>query len=122
MHQRIGKRNTVYLEEGWVICKNYEEFVNTLITKGLPDFVSFDHDLADEHIYFFFENGGHDNPPDSQSHTFKEPTGYDCAKALISYCLNEGSMLPEFAVHSMNPGGSENIKSILESFKRLQET
>ena len=42
---------------------NYEEFVEYLERKGLPDFISFDHDLGED------------------------LSGYDCAKYLVDYCL-----------------------------------
>lgn len=48
MRSRIGKWNAVYLEQ-WEIARNYEEFVNLIKSKGIPNIVSFDHDLAKEH-------------------------------------------------------------------------
>jgi hypothetical protein len=46
---------------------------------------------------------------------FKEKTGYDCAKWLCNYCIDNGIPLPEYYVHSMNPVGRENIKFYLDS-------
>ena len=33
----------------WVIVKNYEEFVDTILESGLPEIISFDHDLSQNH-------------------------------------------------------------------------
>ena len=36
-------------EVEWTVVRNYDDFVNTIIDKGVPTRISFDHDLADEH-------------------------------------------------------------------------
>jgi len=105
MHQRIGKKNPIYLEKDWVICRNFGCFKATIEDMGLPDFISFDHDLADEHYYDAI-NGF---PRDLAT----EKTGYECAKWLVEYCVKKGLKIPEFAVHSMNPVGAERIFSLL---------
>ena len=46
----------------WVIVRDFYQFVNYINKYGLPTFISFDHDLGFEHIRYFFENGGHENP------------------------------------------------------------
>jgi hypothetical protein len=50
---------------------------------------------------------------------------YDCAKWLINYCIDNKKELPaEILIHSMNPVGSANIKSLFDSyykFKKLPE-
>lgn len=90
----------------WV--KNKFEFMRHLDLHGLPDAVSFDHDLADEH-YLPESWGSYDG--------YKEETGLDCAKYLINYCLEKNKDLPTCYVHSQNPIGSENILLLLDSFK-----
>ena len=35
--------------EGWEIVRNYDDFVKWIEENGLPDIVSFDHDLAEVH-------------------------------------------------------------------------
>ena len=43
--------------EGWVIVRTYDEFVNWITKNGLPEEVSFDHDLAEiNHHINFLEN------------------------------------------------------------------
>jgi hypothetical protein len=104
--------------EGWDIVRTYDDFVNWITNNGLPDEISFDHDLSREHTKFFFDNGGHDNPPDPQQKEFNEKTGYDSAKWLCDYCLTNGLPIPEWNVHSANPVGSENIRGLLKNFEK----
>ena len=80
----------------WV--KSYYEFVEYITNYGLPDAIGFDHDLADE------------SP--------NEKTGYDAAKFLVEYCLENNADLPEFESQSSNPAGRENILNLLNNFKR----
>lgn len=120
MHQRIGKMNPIYLEKDWVIVKDHDAFVKHITKYGLPEIVSFDHDLADEH---YATEANWDNYTEwVESQKFKEKTGYDCAKWLIDYCMEHNQNLPFFIVHSMNPSGTENILSLLTNFKNFQES
>jgi hypothetical protein len=84
----------------WVIVRNYNEFVDMVNEMGMPNMVSFDHDLAD-------------------INNDKEKTGFDAAKWLVDYCMDNDVKLPNYQVHSANPVGKENIKSYLENFSRF---
>lgn len=77
----------------WV--KNYEAFVEHIETKGLPDLVCFDNDLAEE----------------------KE--GYDCAKYLVNYCMNMGLPAPRFICQSSNRPAVENITALLNNYNKF---
>lgn len=83
----IGKN----VELNWV--KNHDEFKKWISENGLPDAICFDHDLG-ENI----------------------PTGYDCARWLVDYCLDNQCLPPLWACQSANPVGSENINKLLTSF------
>jgi sulfur relay (sulfurtransferase) DsrF/TusC family protein len=53
---------------------------------------------------------------------YEEKTGYHCAKWLIDYCLDNKSLIPKtitILVHSMNPIGSRNIKSLFDTYKKI---
>lgn len=91
--------------EEWDIVRNYKEFVEHINLVGLPDIISFDHDLADHLL-------------DKDRNILSEKTGYDCAKWLIEYCMDNNEELPKFIVHSMNPVGTKNIKDLLNNFKQ----
>lgn len=71
---------------------SYREFVDFISTHGLPDFISFDHDLG------------------------MGETGFECAKFLVNYCIDHNLKLPDYKVHSQNPVGKENIEKLLEHF------
>ena len=105
IHAYHYTRQDIFLRNDWYIVRNYKQFINRILENGLPDMISFDHDLADEHYL----------QPDSQQ--FVEKTGYDCAKWLVEYCMDNGTDLPQFYSHSMNPVGKENIESFLRNFK-----
>jgi hypothetical protein len=120
---RMGSKNLpeysdLYENQEWVVVRSYGDFVNYITEHGLPKLVSFDHDLGIEHIKYYFDNGGHDNPPDPMNADFEEKTGYDCAKWLVDYCIDNQANLPDYLVHSANPIGKKNIESYLENFKK----
>lgn len=91
----------------WI--KNYKRFVGWIKKNGLPDAICFDHDLSDfsfDIIGFVF----HKSP------LRKERTGYDCAKWLVNYCLENNFALPKWNVQSSNEPGKKNINGILLSY------
>jgi len=102
----------------WEIARNYDDFARIVTAKGLPAYVSFDHDLADEH----YRKSMYDPDKHYSNYytdgTFKEKTGHECAKWLIDYCIERNLSFPGYQVHSLNPIGKENIISLVESFKR----
>ena len=108
---RKGVDCKIYHKE-WHIVRSYIQFINWINKNGLPDFISFDHDLADvfelkEELpieqWFDFDNN-------------REYTGMDCAKWLVNYCLDNNKSLPRFVVHSANPSGMANIEGLLNNF------
>lgn len=117
----------------WEVVRNYDEFVETITSHGVPKFVTFDHDLADEHYKvmsqevaahdkkFTFWMPGDDEEFEGLNMTFdygSEKTGYDCAKWLVDYCADNGKKFPEYQVHSMNPVGSKRIRDYIENAKK----
>lgn len=81
----------------FIHLKNYNEFKDFISTHGLPNFISFDQDLG------------------------LGKTGYDGAKFLVEYCLDNNLELPDYKVHSQNPVGKENIEKLLENIKKNQK-
>jgi hypothetical protein len=101
--------NCHYRMKEWVIVRTYKEFVETVKSRGLPDMVSFDHDLADIHY----------NPKTQvQGFEYQEETGYDCTKWLVDYCMDNNLEFPQYLVHSQNQVGAENISTYIENFKK----
>jgi len=112
--------NIYWKIEDWDIVRSYDEFTQHITNNGLPELISFDHDLADEHY-------NTDAMYDSEEKynelydSFKEKTGYECAKWLVNYCLDNKKLLPTFMVHSMNPVGKKNIIDLLENYKKHEQ-
>ena len=94
-------KQEIFLKQKWEVVRNFDEFKSYIEKNGMPFFISFDHDLADEHYVQSVDYG-----------SFKEKTGYDCAKWLVEYCMSQGEQLPEYQVHSMNPVGVQNMKRV----------
>ena len=96
------------MTEHWIVVRNYNDFINYIDGHGLPEIISFDHDLGEEH----YEK----QLPYDQ---YTEKTGYHCAKWLIDYCIDNNKKLPTIIlIHSMNFAGSLNIKSLFESYHK----
>jgi hypothetical protein len=118
-YHRDEKVRKAMIESEWVIVKSYKEFVDYIMSHGIPYMVSFDHDLGDE--FHFLES---DKPILSLEEVvfeydkYEELTGYHAAKWLVDYCLDNNLTLPIYFVHSDNPVGTKNIISYLENFKK----
>ena len=107
------------VEIAWV--RNYLEMQEWIIQNGLPDYISFDHDLADEHYTpprYWSDYQASKEYQDQQD--YKEKTGLDCAKYITEYCMDYNRPLPKYFCHSANPVGSDNILSYLNQFKKQQ--
>lgn len=102
------------------IVRNYESFVKQVMWSGVPDFVCFDHDLADEHYGAMLkENEGNNSKLLDIISTYGSiKTGYDCAKWLVDYCVEKKKKFPPYIVHSMNPAGKDRINGYIENAKK----
>ena len=107
------------------IIRSYEGFVKQIEVHGLPMFVCFDHDLADDHYVAMMQENSTDTSFEYDDGDLKktidygpEKTGYDCAKWLVDYCERKGEKLPMYVVHSMNPAGKARIEGYLENAKK----
>ena len=78
----------------WVVVRNSKHACHWVAYYGLPDFISFDHDL-----------GGDD-------------TSMKFLQWLANDCLEDGREFTfGYYVHSQNPIGKANIEGFIESFK-----
>ena len=113
----------VVYKEPWEIVRNYDEFKAWIQKNGLPDLISFDHDLADTHYTpKEYWSDYHKSAEYQASLTHTEKTGLDCAKWLVDYCLDNELKLPKYLVHSANPVGRDNIFYHLKNFEIFQKT
>ena len=108
----------VFNKLDWEIVRSHNEFISHIeknFKEGkFPELIAFDHDLDDAH----YEHLKGEFPYEG----VKEKTGFHSAKWLIDFCIDNNLKLPDFRVHSMNPVGKENIKKLLENFKRHQNS
>jgi hypothetical protein len=85
----------------WVICRNRADVVLTIMSRGMPSYVSFDHDLGQD-----------------------ESTGHEIAKLIVDWDMNDRYYsLPEdfsFYVHSQNPIGKANIEGLLNNYLKVK--
>ena len=86
-------------DSSWIVARTYGEAVDIVIERGFPNMVSFDHDLGDD-----------------------QPTGKDFANFLINTDLDDNSMPDNFQylVHSANPVGAENIRSVIDGYLQFK--
>lgn len=75
----------------WRIARDYWSFARIINNEGVPCFISFDHDLG-SNLW----------------------NGVDCVKWLISKDI----IIADYAVHSANPVGRENIISLMNNWLR----
>lgn len=107
MRARIGGMSNIYKDNNWFIVRDYDSFVCHITEEEMPDIISFDHDLAEEH---YDPSMSDDEAYGMLYSKFKEKTGLECAKFLKQYCERNGIKIPTCVVHSMNPVGKQNIE------------
>lgn len=99
-------------DHNYNIVRTFYEMCNMIQSIGYPpEYITFDHDLADQH----YGHGLNDDQIPYDRYT--EKTGYDAAKWLVDYCIDNGFKFPDYDVHSMNPVGSNNIIQYIENAK-----
>lgn len=87
--------------DGFIVIRSFDEAIAFIKTNGIPNYISFDHDLGVD------KNGQ------------LLPTGFDFAKWLIEMDLDNTYIFPDnfnFNVHSANPVGKHNIETILNNY------
>jgi len=90
------------VNDDFVIVRSVLEAKEEINKRGVPSFISFDHDLGDN-----------------------VPTGFDLAKWLVEKDLDSnGAFLDKdfsFYVHSANPVGKKNIEGLLEQYLSIRK-
>lgn len=84
--------------DDWVIARSHDEVMDIILDRGMPIFVSFDHDLGENKL-----------------------TGYDIAKTMVEYAMDGNAFPKDFAfyVHSQNPVGKANIEAYLNNYMKV---
>ena len=104
--------------EGWDIVRNYDDFVARIRLKGVPNEISFDHDLGEDIAKEKVANGISKRKAREEKKYAK--SGYDAAKWLGEYCLDKNIPFPKYNVHSANPVGKANIEAYLQNVIKHQ--
>ena len=79
-----------FVESDWKVCRTSSDAISCVIEHGIPEFISFDHDLGEEDTVMVF-----------------------LKKWTVLFPLNK---FPDYYIHSSNPVGKENIESFVRSF------
>lgn len=77
----------------WIIARTVEDAMWYIENRGIPFYISFDHDLGKNRL-----------------------NGMDFAKLFAHYAMDHNVILAgnfDFYVHSQNPVGAENIRSYM---------
>ena len=83
----------------WAVVRSFDEGVEYITKNGVPDVISFDHDLG------------------------LEESGYDFAKWLVEQHLDGNIDISniKIQIHSANPVGRKNIEGLFVSFRKFLE-
>lgn len=102
-------------KEGVVWVKNYDDFVNYIKENGMPYMIAFDHDLGEDVAKEKVKKG----MSKRQARIQKKETmsGFECAKWLVDYCIDNTIELPQWTVQSVNPVGKDNINGLLNNYR-----
>jgi hypothetical protein len=92
--------NWVHIPDaGWNIVRNFEQFTEAIFTLGIPNMVSYDCDLADEHYKAYFNLG---TEYVNHYQEFKTKCGIHCLDFLLDVCKRRSLYHPPFIIHSKN--------------------
>jgi hypothetical protein len=102
--------------EGWIVVRDYDEFVSTVTSIGLEniELISLDHDLGDGAMTEYYSNVKSNYTLDYNN--IEEKTGYDVCKFLVEHSMNIEVSLPKVVVHSANPIGAANMMGYINNY------
>lgn len=110
--------DTIPNYQPWVVVRNFEQFTDYITQNGIPDLISFDHDLASEHVDDYFKQFAEKGYQHPDYETYKEKTGLHCATWLVEYSQKNNAPIKSVSVHSHNPVGAKNIQDCINSWKK----
>lgn len=108
--------------EGQVVwVKDYDSFCAWIKEHGMPDQISFDHDLGLDKFQSLRDKGMSKRGFKKLRQAGEFKSGKDAANWLVNYCLDNDVDLPKWGVHSANPTGADNIRSLLKNFEDFRK-
>lgn len=78
----------------WIVCRSSQEALDRVAEMGMPQFISFDHDLGEEDTTMVF------------------------LCRMVNEVWDGVSVPPDYQIHSANPVGAENIRSFMDSWRK----
>jgi len=106
----LEKSKTISCE--WTIVRNYQDFCEFIDKFGIPSVVSFDHDLCEEHMKYYFDFTSQLGIIDYTK--LKVKTGKHCAEYFVEKWKEAGKPSTQVYVHSANRWGQVEIKNVLK--------
>lgn len=105
-------------QKDWIVVRNYDEFVSTVMYWGLENIslISLDHDLGDTAMKEWHNNVYHNYELNYDNIT--EKTGMDCAKWLVNQWM-DGQPVVDVVTHSANAIGSSNIMGYINNYRHI---
>lgn len=97
----------------WSIVRSFDQFKKHIIEHGVPEFVTFDHDLHESHYKKFLD----DRDETKEFDYGPEKTGLHCAQFLANYCAEVDEKFPPFMVHSLNDTAAARIERFIDEAK-----
>lgn len=94
------ERNVNDNDQRWIVVRNYDQAIDYILTNGMPDYITFDHDLG-----------------------INTPTGYDVVKKIVELDMDGYIDIKsdfKFKVHSANPVGASNIEKYLDRYLKFK--
>ncbi len=89
--------------EDWFVARDWHEVQSLIETYGMPEFISFDHDLGPDDVTI---------------------NGYQIAQHIVDKDIAGEWTIPEnfgFYVHSKNPIGRKNIEGLLNRYIQFKK-
>lgn len=101
-------------EFDWTVVRSYDEFVNIISKRGIPELVSFDNDLNNLHMQAYFESAR------TEEYNWKalSKTGIHCVLFLLDECKRRNMTFPPYYVHSVNHFARKIIPEIINEYQR----
>jgi len=87
------------VDDSWIVVRSVDEAIEFVEQNGIPNYISFDHDLGPGRNGYFF------------------------AFWLYTQIMDETFSLPndfDYYIHSQNPVGAQNIRNVLDKFEIKQ--
>jgi hypothetical protein len=98
------ENSDIYRKEGWITVRSHDDFMKHVEEKGIPNFVSYDHNM-DDGSYTPLEISSHDSISDldlfKNIENSKEKIGIHCLASLSEYAKKNSLEMPRVQCHSI---------------------